>query len=342
MGCKRQMARKYRNYTSGSNKMTQSKQTKQKNYGQQGFSLIETTIVIVVMGLIITPIFGLITIEERKRKQVERVEKQKSILTAFSLFVKRNNAYPCPAAPALSPDSDDYGAAMTGTSPGACVVGNGLVEDGGGAGVFIGTVPVKTLGLPLRYIANPSDAKYIYAVTGILTNPSTFNGGGGQITVVDENDQEFLGAGGFTQPKLHFVLVDPGNDYKGAYTKDGTVVVSECTGNKLDVENCDGDAVFRDAPFSNAHISDSFFDDYIEFSVVYEDSTFWIANPDENDAGKMNISNRNIGNIGIGTERPQEKLHVVGGGILVQDEDGGDAGIVESRTEVRSPRFVYK
>lgn len=295
---------------------------------ESGFTLIEMVLVLIILGLVITPIFALLATEQTKRKTVEEGNREKTALVSLSIFLKKNGRYPCPANPSLTPDDNNFGQEF---KSGVNCSNTTLSSDGK---AYIGALPTSALNLPNRYAANLKNAKYIYGVTKELTSAATFTSGGGNIRVVNDKNGSFL------PDPVHFILVNTGSDLKGVSALNGTVISVNCAGNGLDVENCDNDSIFREAPISLATNS-QFNDDTIYFSLASEDSTFWILSPENSTASGLNITNRNMGNIGIGENNPTEKLHVKGG-VLVQDGADGNVGKIEAENQIRAKSFYYK
>ena len=301
----------------------------------RGLSLIETSIIIILLGLLIAPLFAFISLQEQQEEVIEDSAVNERILSALSLHLRQQGSYPCPANPALKPGDALFGDG-TGTGTGTCTAGADASDN---ANVRIGALPIKQLNLPFRESANLDGWKYVYAVTETLTNPVTYNGTGA-IRVVDEEDNLFL-----AQP-AHFVVINPGRDGKGVYTINGTVPAMACGSVAQDSENCNGDSVFREADryIQNAPNTPDYYDDIIAYTLASEESTLWQVNLSSAATG-LNISNRNLGNVGIGTSNPESKLHIQGGDVRIQADGatGGNVvveraiqadGNIESRNEV--------
>lgn len=110
-----------------------------------------------------------------------------------------------------------------------------------------------------------------------------------------------------------------GKDHKGAplYSTAATPVACGASTN-LDVENCDDDDVFRDAPFNNGEVAAQFFDDQTSWvakfhlsAISSSSDTLWAANGDANLYSVGTDGNRANTNVGIGTDVPASKLEVI-------------------------------
>jgi len=320
---------------------------------QEGFTLVEIAVVMIILSIIIAPIFTIFTQQGRMKdvRQDEAINSQ--VLSALATYLKENGAYPCPANPTLAQNNAAFGDAG---APGVCA---GSVAAPGGL-VVSGDLPVRDLSIPARSAANVHGWKHIYAVTLSLTDPVTFNGLG-EIDLLDE-------AGALFSSSISFVVVNTGVDGKGSRslqgTPSGTAAPGACGAlTARDAENCDNDSVFREMPRSitNSDLATGYFDDTLSYTLARKESTMWLLRRNTL-AGSLDIVNRNVGNVGIGTfaagATPIAKLHVEGGDVLIQpnagtggnlDVDGNvssQSNIVADDTvragvRVESPSFFY-
>lgn len=128
-----------------------------------GFSLLELSVVLVVISLIAG---GGMSMAGGALKAADRVKTQERLNTlkiALDSYAKTYGYLPCPADRTQTPSSATFGREsrwLTACSPVAGVVNLGTV--------FIGAVPVRTLGLPDTYAADGWDNKLTYAVTSFL------------------------------------------------------------------------------------------------------------------------------------------------------------------------------
>ncbi len=258
---------------------------------QSGFTLIETAIVIVILSLVMLPLFSLIATQSKHDAMRAEEGMNERALAALSIYLKSNGAYPCPADVNLDV----------------------IACPSGPADISSGSLPVKELNLPLRAAVNSHGWRYLYTVTGALTNPATFNGTG-LIDIVDATPVVIAS-------NMHFVIVNPGYDGKGSSRLDGSAGPA-CGVIALDSENCDIDNdrfLETDASQLRGNSNDAnYYDDVISYTLAREESTFWMAREDAGGGGGLSITSRNAGNIGVGTNAPIEKIHVDSGNILVQ------------------------
>jgi type II secretory pathway pseudopilin PulG len=289
------------------------------------FSLIEMCIVMMILGVALDPLLQYLGAQKKQDSERARDNGHDEILVALSLYLKQNGAYPCPADPTLAPGAAGFGAGNC-----AAVVSAPAAVGSGGGNVAIGAVPVRDLNLPFLSSINVAGWKYIYAVSANLTTAATYDGAG-KINIVDSAGASFLGAGHWAQ----FVLVDPGKDGKGAWTLYGQSSGRAC-GAALDSENCNNDATFRDAPLSDRGPATAagYYDDAIFYTLARKESTLWVVKESASTAGDLDIYNRNVGNVGIGTNAPADRLHVMGGNVRVQADATGAGGNVQADKDV--------
>lgn len=305
-----------------------------KNKKERGFSLIEVAVIIIILSLVITPLFALLN-KQRKQDTVKQdVEKFERALGALALFLRENARYPCPADESIAQGSANFGQEN-------CSLGTVTGIPAANGNVIIGTLPIKTLNLSYRDAVNSNDWKYIYAITEDLTRVADYDGIGA-IEVVDGSDIDIIGK------PAHFVIVDPGEDGKGTsnlFGSDSDIhAFGACPASgtrPLDSENCDNDAQFRDADFAMKFPAThhTYYDDAIVYTLTRSETTMWMVkeNTSDTSAAALDIVNRNIGNVGIGTAAPNAKLHISGGNVRIQGEEiapgdflGGDLLVEQS------------
>ncbi len=314
----------------------------------RGFTLIELAIVIIVSGLIMIALarfIKLYTVNIQYEKTIENLRiSQSAIDEYFGLY----GYYPCPADPTLPPSDPQYGrsqcrAVVTDDCvsgvPGNIVCTNAFSRDGDQNGqpdtVLIGIIPFRTLSEDI--VATKYDeskrldgySTYIsYAVTEHMTDSSRFdvvnpvNPNTGGIRVEDENEISL------TTPddSVHYVLYSHGDNRRGGYSSSGTRI-GDCSvslvpgvppsvpapgpsvsGIDDEIENCDNnDAIFKKGIRSLADNGD--YNDDILFFRSSGTKYLWKYSLVLNN---RYIYNTNLGNVGVGTQNPMYKLHIVG------------------------------
>lgn len=303
-----------------------------------GFSLVELAIVFMVLSLIFIPIVGLVIAQDKKEKQTEDAEGNDRAVAAINYFLKKHGRYPCPADPFIAYDDANFGAedcsAMPATAPTAATADVYVPGFTSGPVSFAGMLPVKTLNMPFHAAFNEYGWRHIYAVTDRLawSNAATGNtayDGTGVIDIVNESNDLIV-------EDLQFIVVNPGPDGKGSTDLLGNypsaAVGGDCTSGALDDENCNGDAVFREAEgrdFSDKTDA-NFYDDALAYTRNLDKNDPWVVQRNLGGEGRIEISNRNMGNIGVGTTgAPAAKFHVDQGNILIE-ADGGAGGALKA------------
>ncbi len=175
---------------------------------------------------------------------------------------------------------------------------------------------------------------YSYAVTESMTNTAIHgplnpaNPETGAIRIIDENDVNLT-----TPPdSAHYAFISHGPNRMGAYSIDGKqgfdcnlTVIDMITGNPvtpppgssvgggalpIDFENCDNtDAIFVQGIRSSAQNS-NYYDDLLYYESIGFDN-LWEISPFSTNSQRV-INNTNLGDVGIGTRNPAERLHLRG------------------------------
>lgn len=154
----------------------------------------------------------------------------------------------------------------------------------------------------VQSVLDPWSYQMSYAVTASLTG-GNFKSANGAIAVQTEDGESLVKPDG----SAHYVIVSHGDNHAGAYNAQGQRTYP-CLVGAYETENCDGDAVFmaglRSVGTTVAGQAE-YFDDLVWHSVVNLTKLWDFAND-------VDIFNLNIGNVGVGTLTPEEKLHVIG------------------------------
>lgn len=279
----------------------------------RGFTLFEIAIVIVILGFVLVPIFAITVQKNMDRTAVESAESRDRTVAAINFYLKQNGVYPAPAAPLLAPGAAGFGQ-MDGS-----IVAN--------AGVLHGALPVTALGLPFQAAVNEHGWKYMYAVTEILTSAGNFTGVGA-IRV------RGLSAGNVATG-IHFIVIDPGKDGRGSRSLSGagSSFVCPLVVTDLEYENCTPDDLFLDV--GKADVADpaaaNYYDDIVHYKHVSPKNDFWVMKS-SGPAGGVELSSRNLGDVGFGTTEPTARLDVRG--HVVIENNGGVGGAVEVEGDI--------
>lgn len=239
-------------------------------HSAKGFTLLELAMVILISGIIMTPLIKLYTtylIHKKITVTKEHVGEASSAMARFS-----QETFPCPSNRSLPTADPNHGldvcviAGFTLAGVPDCVAGleQGICKTPGArdtvddadtvAGnnnefILIGGVPTKTIvsgaviPIPGTTEDNVLDAwgmKLTYAVsyTSVTAGDADTRYKNGVIAVHDEFGNNTAG----TNNDAHFIVLSHGTDGLGAFSSEG--VRRNCAIGNRDGENCDGDNVF--------------------------------------------------------------------------------------------------
>jgi prepilin-type N-terminal cleavage/methylation domain-containing protein len=140
---------------------------------QKGFSILELVVVLGVIALISGAGLTMATGAIKAADRVATQERLNTIKLALDSFAKTYGYLPCPANRIIVPTNTNFGIeSRTGT---ACTAigGGGMVSSGS---IWIGAVPVRTLGLPDNYAGDAWGGKLTYSVSaGVAANPTSYS-----------------------------------------------------------------------------------------------------------------------------------------------------------------------
>jgi len=299
-----------------------------------GFTLIEVTIGLMIVGILSIPLMQGYKIYMAEKIIDESSGRLSTIQSALQKYAVMYGHYPIPSERNLGIGDLGFGQPYTGAIP-TCASGlepicrtiigsRDAVLPAGPDPVLIGDVPFAALGLPEKFIKDAYKNKFTYAVTETLVTQASFGDSLGAIRILDRNaldgdddDRNYPGS------DAHYVLVSHGKNKKGAFTVDGQLV-STCNPPGVDIENCDGDAIFIsnyddigtgiDAVyerFSSFVEGTDYYDDYIA-ATRSTNSGIWVRTANTSDI--FNTEGRRI-RIGPGSS-PSAYLEVTDGNVL--------------------------
>ena len=269
-----------------------------------GFSIVELGVVIIIGALMTIPIYTLLFYVTDLKPTDERVE---IIQEALAEHLRVTGTLPCPADPTLNIDTnpnayqancadvtlsnDVYiGAVPVQNLKVAvdCAANNGEVDarftDSLKDNIYnvrelitgrsaAGNESLKADGvrcLQNEYILNAEGQKFIYAVSVNATQAGfdLFDPAAGRVIIRNS-------AGNNIDNNRLYVLVSLGDDGKGGYDRNGTLVAGGCAAGDLDSENCNNDHIFVAAPQNTSNAN--YFDDTIEYGIArfMNEGSFW-------------------------------------------------------------------
>jgi prepilin-type N-terminal cleavage/methylation domain-containing protein len=233
-----------------------------KKLKNNGFTLIELSVVLILAGIIIASALVAYRLEIERRSITTTKKNLEIANTAIVEFQKTNGFYPCPAS-----------GTDTSARAGDCFnsSGTGFKRISIASQVLrMGIMPISSRDkngdiVQLIHGEKSFDGfrrRIVYAVLeNHAKNAETFSAAGkGLITILNSNDI----SGTPASTSSYYVLFSAGPDGSGAYTPSG-VLYTPCSSSTVDSENCDDDAVFvdsiggaRNLSGSNNHYDDFF------------------------------------------------------------------------------------
>ncbi len=310
----------------------------------KGVTIVELGIVMIISGLALVMGVQLYTNYVQSRMLIKTQEKIDQIDNVISVFYAFNQRYPCPADPALDISNSNAGIEICGGAAVVTAQGRDADRNGSPDDVYIGAIPFRTLqrGLEQNICystvdrgggimkggvvpcsttdpnqVNPSDVsidainiekitdswgrQMTYAVTASQTNPATFKSNQGAISVMTETGQSLTNPVGAAR----YVILSHGVNGAGARDKQGRLFAA-CDASKVDGENCNNNATFTSGLMWLNPALPNYFDDILKLNA-FSMSELWKT------SGINQIYSANLdGNLGIGTDTPQERVDVVG------------------------------
>lgn len=143
---------------------------------KKAFSLIELSIVIIIISILITGALSVSVNAINSSKNKLTKERMAEIYKALGNYVVANKALPCPAPLTdLKSTTSTYGTSATTTTTqcDTTPASNGVFQSGTSTNLVRGMLPVKTLGLALDMAEDGFGSKFEYIVDRNYTKAST-------------------------------------------------------------------------------------------------------------------------------------------------------------------------
>lgn len=229
-----------------------------RRQGQRGFTLLEMTIVLAIVGILIgalSPLLGQFLDNKITTATTDNLD---AIEAAITVFVRANGHIPCPGDPTSATLGNESG--VTAINPNS---------DCSGAGPNEGIVPYRALGLGENQARDGFKNFFTYHVAEQYAdrtlNPDItvgFCGETASLSVEDENGAD-LAPG----QEVAYVIVSHGPNGFGRYNPPSATKVNNSGGGNLEDENADGD----DTLVSTGLISDA----VASSNAPYDDTLRW-------------------------------------------------------------------
>lgn len=272
---------------------------------QSGFTLVETAISLIIIGIILSFLIPLYNEYQRSRIEMKTQTNLEMARQSLERFKAENGRYPCPAPMSAARDDTAYGSEtdckdLT-VAAGACRGDMGYcVQESFRTDlsadekrVRVGSLPFRAMRMQENQTYDGWQSKIVYAITETLTDSLNYNDSKGGIRLIDENGENLGNAS--SQDSYKFLVLSTGRNRVGGYSIFGENL-SPCNSahTAADKENCD----FMDgqtmATFSFARQSmgqnNSYFDDRLAYTIAdtADNSEGWrfgrtdlLENPDD-------------------------------------------------------------
>jgi prepilin-type N-terminal cleavage/methylation domain-containing protein len=180
----------------------------------QGFSLLELSVVLLIMGFVASALLSMGISQSTSSRYEYTENNMKEIERALGAFLLANSRLPCPMPGSLAPDAADYGFEDTSAS---CADTYIAAEN-----IYAGAVPFAALGLPDSYMLDAWDHRILYVVDDRFTTTAAFLAAMpnapplGRITIMVSGDDV---SGQRRTSQAAVVLVSHGANGYGAWPK---------------------------------------------------------------------------------------------------------------------------
>ena len=342
---------------------------------EDGMTLIDLAIALMVIGILITPVLFSIRTFSAANIRNTNASNIGSVNDAIERFYLANGFLPCPANPTLNRTAANHGVS---DSTGSATAPFCNRDEG--------SVPHQTLGLHIDDIYDGWGHKLLYVMTDDLADPAGASGTTpGAIQVQEVNiishpvtclpvcanllspypgpivnpcdpPNTYPATPLSTINNITYTVLSHGQDAVGAYTEGGTLIPGPACNDSsaTDQENCDGDRVFisnENACLTNNNNTTTKYDD-----IILSGTTSLIANTsgdrrgipsrifEERAAGQIGST---VSFTGINNDNPQRELDIIGD-VLITDTNAisGDGGDGSARSDnfcsVSNPTECFK
>jgi prepilin-type N-terminal cleavage/methylation domain-containing protein len=197
-------------------------------YNKRGYTLVELSIVILVISLLMAGVFSMATGSINSSKVALTNQKMKEIYKSMGTFLMINKRLPCPASLDRSKIDDvDYGKEERDDANNNCGTSGVYASSGSGLSNFIiGAVPIKSLNLGSEFAEDGYENKLSYVIDKRFTKnfiPPTsgtlddsFGTVGTGIVLMSAKENQVSGTA-LLSDKVMFLLISHGPNAYGSF-----------------------------------------------------------------------------------------------------------------------------
>ncbi len=221
---------------------------------ESGFSLIELTIVILVMGIILGGVMTLLPKVSTEQKINQARAQMKDIKDALTNYVQIYGHLPCPASLNAAFDTSTFGAetdCSQATAPGTTEIAGSNAN----LNIRMGGVPTRAINLPDMASVDPWGRRIVFIVLkNLATTSTTFSAydpaGLDTVIINDVSNNRINQVNSTTNPNyVAYVLASYSETGNGGTNTSGTIT-STCDATRADAENCNTNNIFIDSTYN--------------------------------------------------------------------------------------------
>jgi type II secretory pathway pseudopilin PulG len=207
--------------------MNFSKKVKKISEKKTAYSLIELSVVIIIMSIMVSSGLSLVTSSSNNSRIQLTKERMNVIYKALGAYLINHKSLPCPAPINAIKSSDSTYGDATGVD-GDCTTAGVATR---GAGLVYGMIPTQDLNLDSSFAEDGFGSKFTYVVAQAFTDPDVATGfaTSAETDIITIKDKVSPSAEQITTPDAIFVLMSHGVNRFGAYSNNADIANSGST-----------------------------------------------------------------------------------------------------------------
>lgn len=248
-------------------------------YKKKGYTLVELSIVILVISLLMAGVFSIATGSINNSKVALTNQKMKEVYKSMGTFLMINKRLPCPASLARSKIDDvDYGKEERDDANNNCGTNGVYASSGSGLSNFIiGAVPIKSLNLGSEFAEDGYENKLSYVIDKRFTKnfisptsgtlEDSFGTVGSSTALMSAKENQVSGSV-LLSDKVMFILISHGPNGYGSFS---SVSGQQNSDEGNDVNELDNQIRLTISPnFDNNFIVNSYKSDVFDDVLIYK------------------------------------------------------------------------